>query len=139
MPSVAPHRKTVTLHHVAEAAGVSVMTVSRALSNPELVSARALEQVRQAVDATGYVPNLLAGGLKSQRSRTVGVLMPAIAVAQFLPTVQTLTEELDRAGYQVILGQAGYDHGREDALLDTFVGRRVDGIVVCGRLRSTAA
>ena len=82
--------------------------------------------------ATGYIPNLLAGGLKSKRSMTVGALVPFIAVPQFLPTVQTLTEELDRAGYQLILGQTGYDSAREAALLDTMLGRRVDGIVVAG-------
>jgi LacI family gluconate utilization system Gnt-I transcriptional repressor len=70
---------------------------------------------------------------------TVGALVPVISVAQFLPTVQTLTEELDRAGYQLILGQTGYDHAREAALLDTLVGRRVDGIVVAGLLQAGSA
>src|SRR4029453_8043289 len=93
----------------------------------------------QAVEATGYVPNLLAGGLKSRRSLAIGALVPVISVPQFLPTVQTLTEELDRAGYQLILGQPGYEHAREAALLDTMGGRRVDGIVVAGLLQSGPA
>lgn len=128
--------RSVTLHDVARAAGVSPITASRALSNPHLVSPATRERVHQAVQATGYIPNRLAGGLKSQRSMTVGALVPVISVAQFLPTVQTLTEELERAGYQLILGQTGYDHAREAALLDTMVGRRVDGIVVAGLLQS---
>src|SRR5262249_14056223 len=104
-------------------------------SNPEVVSPATIERVHRAVEATGYVPNLLAGGLKSRRSLTIGALVPVISVPQFLPTVQALTEELDRAGYQLILGQTGYDHVREAALLDTMVGRRVDGIVVAGLLQ----
>ncbi len=127
--------KSVTLQDVARSAGVSPMTASRALSSPELVSQGTIEKVRAAVEATGYIPNLLAGGLKSKRSMTVAALVPVISVPQFLPTIQTLTEELDRAGYQLILGQTGYDHGREAALLNTMVGRRVDGIVAAGLLQ----
>ena len=129
----------VTLHDVASAAGVSSITASRVLRQPEVVSPETRERVQRAIEATGYIPNLLAGGLKSKRSLTVGALVPAIFVPQFLPTVQTLTEVLDLAGYQVILGQAGYDRSREGALLGTMIGRRVDGIVACGLLEDAAA
>lgn len=131
--------KTATLHDVAQAAGVSLITASRALSNPERVSKPTIERVLKAVEATGYIPNRMAGGLKSRRSLTVGALVPVISVPQFLPTVQTLTQSLDAAGYQLLLGQTGYDHGREAALLDTFIGRRVDGIVVAGLLQHSPA
>ena len=131
--------RSVTLHDVAREAGVSLITASRALSNPDKVSEATIERVRAAAEATGYVPNMLAGGLKSQRSLTVAALVPVISVPQFLPTVQALTEELDAAGYQLILGQTGYDRAREPALLQTMVGRRVDGIVVAGLLAADAA
>jgi LacI family gluconate utilization system Gnt-I transcriptional repressor len=127
-------KKSVTLHDVAREAGVSLITASRALSNPDVVSEATIQRVREAAEATGYVPNLLAGGLKSRRSMTVAALVPVISVPQFLPTVQTLTEELDRAGYQLILGQTGYDRAREAALLTTMISRRVDAIVVAGLL-----
>lgn len=130
--------KNVTLREVAKEAGVSVITASRALGNPEVVSEATIERVRLAVQKTGYIPNLLAGGLKSQRSMTVAALVPVISVPQFLPTVQVLTEELDRAGYQLILGQTGYDRSREAKLLDTMISRRVDGIVVAGLLGASA-
>jgi LacI family transcriptional regulator, gluconate utilization system Gnt-I transcriptional repressor len=126
--------QSVTLRDVARRAGVSLITASRALSNPAVVSPATIEKVQQAVVATGYIPNLLAGGLKSKRSMTVAGLVPVISVPQFLPTVQALTEELAKAGYQLILGQAGYDRARERALLDTMISRRVDAIVVAGLL-----
>ena len=101
---------SITLHDVARAAGVSVMTVSRALSKPELVSAETLEKVQRATALTGYIPNRLAGGLKSKRSMIIGALVPYIAVPQFLPTIQTLTEELtqavDRIHYSTSLVQS---------------------------------
>lgn len=133
-----PAPKSITLHDVARSAGVSVITASRALTNPAVVSKATIERVRQAVEATGYIPNFLAGGLKSKRSMTVAALVPVISVPQFLPTIQALTEELDRAGYQLLMGQTGYDHAREAALLETMVGRRVDAVVVAGLLHGEA-
>jgi LacI family transcriptional regulator, gluconate utilization system Gnt-I transcriptional repressor len=138
MPT-APAPKSATLRDVAAHAGVSLITASRALGNPGVVSAATIARVLEAVEATGYIPNLLAGGLKSRRSMTVAALVPAISVAQFLPTVQALTETLDAAGYQLLLGQSGYDHSREEALLNTLIGRRPDGIVVTGLVHSPAA
>jgi len=136
-PAARPN--SVTLHDVAREAGVSLMTVSRALSDPQRVSPPTLERVQAAIKQTGYIPNRLAGGLKSRRSMTIGALVPFIAVPQFLPTVHALTQALDAAGYQLLLGQTGYDHAREAALLDTFLGRRVDGIVVAGLLGGSEA
>ena len=138
MPPASPP-KSATLHDVAREAGVSLITASRALSNPSMVSEKTIARVRKAVEATGYIPNLLAGGLKSKRSLMVAALVPSISIAQFLPTVQALTEDLDTAGYQLILGQSGYDQSREDALLNTMISRRPDGIVVTGLVRSQGA
>jgi LacI family gluconate utilization system Gnt-I transcriptional repressor len=127
------------LRDVAREAGVSLMTASRALSNPQLVSEPTIERVRQAAQVSGYVPNLIAGGLKSKRSKLVAGLVPIISVAQFLPTIRALTEALDAAGYQLILGQTGYDHAREERLVDAMLGRRPDGLVVTGLIRSARA
>ncbi|MFC4278655.1 LacI family DNA-binding transcriptional regulator [Achromobacter aloeverae] len=132
-------QKSITLHDVAREAGVSLITASRALGNPDRVSARTVARVQAAADAVGYIPNLLAGGLKSRRSRMVAALVPIISVQQFLPTIQALTEQLDRAGYQLLLGQTGYDRARETDLLNSMVGRQVDGIVMAGLLGDTPA
>ena len=137
--SSAPSPKATTLHDVAQLAGVSFMTVSRALNTPDRVSPATLEKVRQAVAASGYIPNALAGGLKSKRSMTVVGLVPIISVPQFLPTIRALTDVLDAHGYQLILGQTGYDHAREEKLIATMMARRPDGFVVIGRLMSEAA
>ncbi len=131
--------KAATLHDVAKAAGVSLITASRALSNPSVVSEKTITKVRAAVDATGYIPNLLAGGLKSKRSLMVAGIVPALAVSQFLPTVQTLTRELAASGYQLILGQTEYDAEVEERVLNTMIGRQPDGIVITGLVQSQRA
>ncbi|MDB5877130.1 MAG: GntR family transcriptional regulator [Variovorax sp.] len=138
-PSVRAARRGtggVTLDDVSKVAGVSTITVSRALNTPDLVSPDTREKVRAAVELTGYVPNRLAGGLASNRSRLVAALVPTIAGPVFLETIQALTEALDEAGYQLMLGQSGYHRSREDALIDAIIGRRPDGIVLTGIMHS---
>jgi LacI family gluconate utilization system Gnt-I transcriptional repressor len=129
-------RKGATLTDVARLARVSAITVSRALNTPEQLSADTLERVRGAIRSTGYVPNLLAGGLRSAKSRLVAAVVPTITGPIFLDTIQGLTDALDARGYQLMLGQAGYKESREDALLDTIIGRRPTGIVLTGMMHS---
>lgn len=131
--------KPATLRDVAQAAGVSLITASRALSNPDIVSAKARERVQQAVEATGYIPNMLAGGLKSKRSLTIAGVFPALAVTEFLPIMQALSSDLAREGYQLLLGETGYDPAREAAVLDTMISRQPDGIVVVGLVQTERA
>ena len=126
----------VTLHDVAKLAGVAPITASRALNSPDQVSAAVLKKVSDAIARTGYVPNLLAGGLASTRSRLVAAVVPTIAGPVFLETVQSLTESLAERGYQLMLGQSGYPGSREDALLEAIIGRRPDGIVLTGIMHS---
>ena len=126
----------VTLHDVAKLAGVAPITASRALSSPRQVSAEVLQKVQAAVERTGYVRNVLAGGLASTRSRLVAAVVPTIAGPVFLQTVQSLTQALAERGYQLMLGQSGYVDSREDALLEAIIGRRPDGIVLTGIMHS---
>ncbi|HRE13328.1 MAG TPA: LacI family DNA-binding transcriptional regulator [Usitatibacteraceae bacterium] len=126
----------VTLHDVARLAGVAPITASRALRTPERVSDEVRAKVLQAVARTGYVPNLMAGGLASTRSRLVAAVLPTIAAPVFLDYAQSLTGALAEAGYQVMVGQAGYAGTREDALLEAIIGRRPDGIVLTGIVHS---
>src|SRR5512141_1001279 len=127
---------TVTVKDVARLAGVSAITVSRALNRPDDLSPRTLERVRTAISQTGYVPNLLAGGLRSAKSKLVAAVVPTVAGPVFLDTIQALTDALDEAGYQLLLGQSGYRTSREDALLDAIIGRRPVGMVLTGMLHS---
>ena len=128
-----------TLIDVARVAGVSPITVSRALGRPEVVSAATRRRVLAAVRATGYVPNLAAGALASSRSRLVAIFLPTIANSIFADTVQALTERLAAAGYQTLLGLTGYDPQQEEALLEALLGRRPDGIVLTGTEHTRAS
>lgn len=130
-----PPRPAVTLHDVAALAEVSAVTVSRALKTPDRLSPVTLQRVREAVAKTGYVPNLVAGGLRSAKSGLVAALVPALRSHLFDQAIQVLTERLGEAGYQLLLGQLGYDPAGHDAILRAVVGRRPDGIVMIGQVR----
>ncbi|MDB5896106.1 MAG: GntR family transcriptional regulator [Rhodoferax sp.] len=127
----------VTLHDVARIAAVAPITASRALNTPDRVSPDVRQKVAEAVRLTGYVPNLLAGGLASTKSRLIAAVVPTIAGPVFLQTVQALTAALATHGYQLMLGQSGYVDSREDALLEAIIGRRPDGIVLTGIMHSS--
>jgi LacI family gluconate utilization system Gnt-I transcriptional repressor len=127
---------SLTLIDVARVAGVSPITVSRALHRPEVVSDATREKVRAAVRATGYVPNMLAGGLASSKSRLVAIFLPTIANSIFADTVQALMDRLAKAGYQTLLGLTGYSAEQEETLLEAVLGRRPDGIVLTGTLHT---
>ncbi len=114
------------------------MTVSRVMNNPAQVAPETADRVRAAIDRLGYVPNLLAGGLSSRRSRIVAAIVPTIASPMFATSVQAFTDVLDQAGYHTVLGLSGYGKGSEDALLGAILGRRPDGLLLTGATRSAA-
>ncbi len=122
---------SVTLHDVAKIAGVSAITVSRVVNHPELVAPETVKDVQRVIARTGYVPNLLAGGLASRRSRLVAAIVPTIANSIFIEMIQSLTDTLWASRYQVVLGLAGYSE-REDALVTAILSRRPDALFVVG-------
>jgi LacI family transcriptional regulator, gluconate utilization system Gnt-I transcriptional repressor len=140
LPAASPRTTgSVTLADVARLAGVSPITVSRVLNRPELVTAETIAHVKQAIDRTGYVPNLLAGALVSKRTKLVAAIVPSITNAIFVEAVQALTDRLWEAGYQVLLGLSGYPPAREEALLAAVLSRRPDAIYLTGINHSPVA
>lgn len=135
--SRAPQRRSrasgqVRIEDVADRAGVSAQTVSRFFRDPSRVSPDTSKRIRKAAEEIGYVPNLVAGSLASNRSRIIAIIVPTIANPAHSVWVQSLTEILSSQGYQVLLGATDYDPLRERDLVRTFLGRRVDGVVITG-------
>lgn len=124
--------RTPTLEDVARASGLSPMTVSRALNTPKLVKAATIDKVMEAVRITGYIPNLLAGGLASRRSKLIAVVVPQINNAMFVDTIQAISDELDARGYHMLLCVAGYSDDTEAEIVATLLSRRPDGVVLTG-------
>ena len=123
---------SVTLEDVARLAGVSTITVSRALNYPDKVASKTLEKVNRAISQTGYVPNLLAGGLASRRTRLITAIVPSLANMVYAETIQYFSKPLRDAGYQVLLGESGYPEASEQTLVSAILSRRPDGILLTG-------
>lgn len=125
-------KRSLTMKDVAKAAGVSVMTVSRAFRDDSSVGAATRKRVRATAEELGYIPDSSAANLRLQRSRFVAVTIPSLNNANFAETVESLTGELSPAGYQVLLGHTNYDMDREEQLIAEFLRRRPEAIVVTG-------
>jgi LacI family transcriptional regulator, gluconate utilization system Gnt-I transcriptional repressor len=127
-----PGRGSVTLESVAQIARVSSITVSRALNHPDQVAPATLERINQAIAQTGYVPNLLAGGLASNRSRLIAAIVPSIVNLVYAETIQYFSKYIREAGYQVLLGEVGYAQEAEEELVSAVLSRRPDAIFLTG-------
>jgi len=120
------------LDDVAQRAGVSAATVSRFYNNSAIVAPATSARIRAAIDEMGYVPNLLAGGLASKRSRLVAVLVPEIAQSIFNDTIEAMTSELSLDGNTVMLGLTGSGNARMPQLIESALARRADAIILTG-------
>lgn len=115
---------------VARVARLSAMTVSRALREPEKVSAKARARVAAAIAETGYVPDLVASALTSGRTRLVGLVIPTITASIYAATVAGMTAVLRARQFEALIGDSGYALDGEEKLVAAFLGRRADGIVL---------
>lgn len=133
MATMAETRSKARMSDVAAAAGVALVTVSRALNEPDKVKPETLARVQEAIERLGYVPDLTAGSLASSRSFIVGAIVPTLANAWFADAMEGLAAELAPHGYQLMLAQSQYHPQAEAGLVDAFLGRRVDAVVLTGR------
>jgi LacI family transcriptional regulator, gluconate utilization system Gnt-I transcriptional repressor len=123
---------------VARIAGVTAMTVSRALRTPEKVSAETRKRVAEAVRNSGFIPNYAARSLVAQRSQIIVALFPTILNSVFSGTIEGLSRVLAENGYYLLLGETNFDIKTEEKLLSGFVGWRPAGILLTGSEHTVA-
>jgi LacI family transcriptional regulator len=131
---------TTTLRHVAKAAGVHPATASRALNaeTRSLVNATTAERVLRAADELGYQPNPIARGLKTNRSYTIGVLIPDLTNPLFPPILRGIEDRLVEGGYTPLIANTDNDPERERVDWQTMRARQVDGIITATATRDHA-
>jgi LacI family transcriptional regulator len=131
-PSVAVRPGAATLRDVAELACVSKATVSRFINSPEIVSPSVRERIQIAIDHLGWVPHAAARALATQRTGTIGAVVPTLANEHFATAIQVLQDELEEKGYTLLLGCSEYDLQREYRQVRKMLERGVDAIAVVG-------
>jgi LacI family transcriptional regulator len=121
----------VTLRDVARVAGVHPATVSRALNEETraLVNEETAGRVLMAAEKLGYQPNPIARGLKTNRSYTIGVLIPDLTNPLFPPILRGIEDRLETAGYTPLIANTDNDPERELLDSQTMRARQVDGII----------
>ncbi len=123
-------KQLVTMEDVAQAAGVSRMTVSRALKDEGLVSDKTRQRILAVVADMNYVPDQMAGSLSTKRSGFIATLVPSINNVHYGKMVQALTEQLEGTGLQILLGHTDYSAQREEALVESLLKRRPEAIAL---------
>ena len=118
-----------TIRDVAKQLGMSVATVSRALSRPELLREETRERVLAAVELLGYRPNLQARGLRRGRTHALLAIVPNLSPF-FLEILAGIEEVAREAGFAVLLGNSGGDPEREAACFEQVANVRADGVIL---------
>src|SRR5262245_3136356 len=117
-----------TIQDVANAAGVSVATVSRALSNPDVVAEKTRRRVMAAIHSLNYVPNAAAKSLRTAQSKRIVVTVPDIANPFFSQVIRGVEEAARLEGYSVVLADTRHDPGEEARQGQMLKQREADGL-----------
>lgn len=120
----------VTMKDIAKQCGVSVSTVSRVLSGNELISPDTTRLVMEAAEKLGYMPDVTARTLKTNRSDMIGILYDMMLThPYFSGIIEAVRKHAEEAGFDVLFLSRVRRNGRMD-YTETALSRRMDGIVV---------
>ncbi len=124
--------KKPTLIDVGRESGVSAITVSRALRDPNMVSKALRERVFAAIDKLGYVPDAAAATLASNRSSVIGMLVPSFSNYVFSDVLAGASSVIEGTKYSVQIGNTGYSALTEEAMIPKFLTLKPAGIIITG-------
>ncbi|MDP0075512.1 gluconate operon transcriptional repressor GntR [Glaesserella parasuis] len=125
-----PKRKRPTLQHIADHLGITKMTISRYLRNPEAVAHQTGLRIAEAITEFGYIPNRAPDILSNAKSRAIGVLVPSLTNQVFADVIKGIELVTDKAGYQTMLAHYGYSQEKEEQRIESLLSYNVDGIIL---------
>ncbi len=124
-------KSRATLSDVAKIAGVTMMTVSRAINDRPGVSAKARQRIKEIAKEIDYQPNQIARGLATNQTSTVGLVVPDNTNPFFAQIARGVEDQAFESGYNIFLINTAEDIDREQKALDSLWGRGVDGLILC--------
>jgi LacI family gluconate utilization system Gnt-I transcriptional repressor len=124
------------MEDIARLAGVTAMTVSRALRSPQQVAEPTRARIEAAAKELGYTPNSVAGTLASSKSRFVVVIVPTITASIYSESYAGISSVLQEKGYEILLGNNGYSLEHEEDLVRSFLSYRPAGFILTGYTHS---
>ncbi len=120
---------SISIKDVAKEAKVSIATVSRVLNGIEVVNEDTQKRVREAVEKLGYRPNIIARSLKTQRTRTVGILIPDISNSLYPEIVRGIEDVANIYNYNIILCNSDLNVSKEKEYIYVLREKMVDGLL----------
>jgi len=125
--------KKPSIKDIAAESGVAISTVSHVLNKTKFVSEKTTKKVLKVVNKFDYKPNIIARGLRIKSTRTVGVIVPDIAMPFFAQVIRGMEEVARKRKYTLILGCTFYDIGEEKRQVDALINQFIDGLIFfCG-------
>ncbi|MFQ3621178.1 MAG: LacI family DNA-binding transcriptional regulator [Spirochaetales bacterium] len=124
-------KKPVTLAAIAQELGVSTATVSLALQNKKGVSDNTRKLVCETAQRLGYVYNRSAARLRTQRSFTIGLVLPNLTNPFFTELTDSVEEEVEAAGLSLLLAKTSEDLSRQQKAFQSMLEYQVDGLLLC--------
>ena len=122
--------KNITLKEIADKVGVSKVTVSKALRDHSDISASKKELIKKQALKMGYIPNIAARNLSSNKTKTIGLIVPKIAHSFFATIIESVYKHAIANGYEVILTSSQENEKLEQKHITTMLSMKVDGILI---------
>ena len=118
-----------SIKDVAKEAGVSIATVSRVINKVDVVNEETKKKVQEAIDKLGYSPNIVAQSLKTQRSKSIGILVPDISSQVYPEIVRGAEDVAQMYDYSIILCNSDFDMEKEKKYIKVMKEKMVDGML----------
>lgn len=131
---VKKYNRPTALKDIAEAAGISISTVSRALNNHPDISLETRNKIKQLATSMDYHPNLLAQSLVNRSTHSLGVIIPNLETTFFSSMLGGIQHVAAQSGYRVVICQSDENHITEVANLQALMNNMIDGLLICHTL-----
>ena len=129
----------VGLKEIAQRSGVGVITVSRAINDPETVAETTRRRIHQAIDELGFIPNQVAGNLARSQARIIGTVVPPLINSGIAEQVQGMSDVLREKGFQLLISQGEFTLEIEESLIRSLLGWRPAGFILQAYVQSEKA
>lgn len=128
--------RRTTLQDIADIVGMTKMTVSRFLKDPNLVAESSRKDIQTAIDKLGYIPNKAPNILSKGRSHAIGVLFPSISNHVFDEVLRGIESVTEPAGYQIMIAHYAYSPELEEKRISSLLGYHIDGLILSESVHS---
>lgn len=122
--------KKITLKDLAEETGYSINTISRALKNKKDIGQETCKQIQKLAKERGYIPDVIAGSLRSKSTKTIAVVLSDISNPYFGIVVKGIEDTAQKRGYHIIIANTNEVYEIEEEMVRTLLGKRIDGFII---------